>query len=72
MYDGDTMVVKIGYTVETNEELRKFANSKANFIDLGASNIRSFAHNSDIIQSLYSFTKILDDDISKLSKPLFS
>ena len=72
MYDGDTAVLKIGYTIETNEELRNFKNSKMNFIDLGCNNIRSFTANGDVIQSLYMFTKILDDDKSKLTRPVFS
>lgn len=71
-YDGDTVVLKIAYTLETNEELKNFANSKMNFIDLGCNNIRSFTANGDVVQSLYVFTKILENDKIKLSKPVFN
>ena len=68
-YDGDTAVVKGVYTVEANEELRKFRNDKMNFIDLGASSIRSSS--ADVIQSLYAITKVLSSDESKLIAPQF-
>lgn len=68
-YDGDTVVVKGAFTIETNEELRKFRDSKMNFIDFGSSNIRSST--KDVIQSLYCLTKILDVDKTKLSNPKF-
>ena len=68
-YDGDTAVVKGVYTVEANEELRQFRNSKMNFIDLGAGSIRSSS--ADVIQSLYSITKVLSTDESKLTAPKF-
>lgn len=68
-YDGDTIVMKIAYTIEANEELKKFRNSKMNFIDLGANSIRSSS--GDVIQSLYAFTKILNENIPKISNPKF-
>ena len=68
-YDGDTITVKAAYTNEANQELMEFANTKMNFIDLGSSNIRSSS--GDVIQALYSFTKVLDSDSKLLSNPEF-
>lgn len=58
MFDGDVVSIKSPYTVEANEELKKFAKSKANFITLGAQNIK--ASSGDAIMATYSFTKVLD------------
>ena len=68
-YDGDTVVIKGAYTVEANEELRRFKNSKMNFVDLGAGSVRSSS--ADVIQSLYALTKILSEDESKITNPVF-
>lgn len=67
MFDGDTISVKSPYTVEANDELRNFIKSKANFITLGAENIKSSS--GDAIMAAYSMTKILDD--TKLVDPIF-
>ena len=68
-YDGDQVTVKGVYTIEANEELRAFQMSKANFIDLGGSNIRK--NDADAIQSLYALTKVLEEDKKKLIDPVF-
>ena len=68
-YDGDTVTVRGVYTNEANEELMKFKDSKMNFIDLGSSNIRSSS--GDVIQAIYSFTKVLEADKNKLTQPTF-
>lgn len=68
-YDGDTVSIKGVYTDEANEELKKFANSKMNFINLGPNNMR--ASENDCIQSLYVITKILTADQNKLTDPQF-
>lgn len=68
-YDGDQVTCKGVFTREANEELRTFQHSKANFIDVGAENIRMNA--ADAIQSLYALTKILKEDESKLVDPVF-
>ena len=68
-YDGDTVTIKIAYTDEANKELQEFVKKKENFIDLDGGSIRSSS--ADVIQSLYSLTKILDDDKSKLTQPTF-
>ena len=68
-YDGDQVTVKGVFTREANDELREFQKSKANFIDLGAENIRQ--NDADSIQALYALTKILQIDESKLIDPVF-
>lgn len=62
-YDGDTITCKSPYTVESLQELDEYMNSKANFINLGCSNIKLV--DSDVSQSLFSLTRVLID-----SKPL--
>ncbi len=68
-YDGDTCTLRGVFTEEANQELRDFVKSKKNFIGNGASNIRVV--DSDTVQALYSFTKILPEDVSKLVDPKF-
>ena len=68
-YDGDTGVMKGSFFKETNEELADFVDSKANFIDLGCSNIR--VSSNEAIQSLYNLTKVLNADEDKLTNPEF-
>lgn len=68
-YDGDTGNLKGSYFNETNEELAKFTNSKANFINLGCENIR--VSSNEAVQSIYNFTKVLDADKKKLTDPEF-
>lgn len=58
-YDGDQITCKGVYTTEANQELREFLNSKQNFIDFGCNPLRSST--ADVIQSIYSLTKILSD-----------
>lgn len=53
--------------MEANEELRKFANSKSNFITLGANNIKSSS--GDAIMATYALTKVLND--TTLINPTF-
>lgn len=68
-YDGDTICVRGVFTDEANEELKNFVKEKKNFIGLGGSNLRKAG--KDTIQSLYSFTKILPEDNSKITEPKF-
>lgn len=68
-YDGDTVTAKSPYTIEANEELREFMNSKANFIDLGGNNIRIVE--ADVVNALYAFTKHLDT-AKQTTKPTFA
>ena len=68
-YDGDQVSVKGVWTEEANEELLKFIESPANYIDLGGSNIR--VSTNEAVQSLFCLTKILPDDINTIEKPIF-
>lgn len=68
-YDGDTGVMKGSFFNETNDELKKFMNSKVNFIDMGCTNIRVSANES--IQAIYNLTKVLYEDKGKLTAPVF-
>ena len=68
-YDGDTVSIKAAWIQETNEELFKFMNSKSMYIDFSGNNIRQASN--EAIQSLYSMTKVLDEDKKKLTQPEF-
>lgn len=54
--DGDTITLKGVYTTEANEELKAYAQTKANYVNLGASIIRS--PSKEAIISMYSLTMI--------------
>ena len=58
-YDGDQITVKGVYTEEANQELAEFMNSKQNFVTFGGK--PSKASEGDAIQSIYVFTKVLND-----------
>lgn len=63
-YDGDQVTSRVSFTKESNDELEKFMNSKANFINLGAKNVRTSTH--EAVQSLYSLTiKYPDSNVTK-------
>lgn len=68
-YDGDSVGVKGVMIQESNRELIKFLNSKSHYINFSGSNIRT--PSNEAIQSLYSMTKVLDQDIPKLTQPKF-
>jgi len=59
MFDGDQVTCKGVYTIEANEELSQFMNSKENFINFGCNPLRK--SEGDVIQSIYALTKILSD-----------
>lgn len=65
-YDGDQVSAKAAYTVEANEELIKYMDSKANFINSGGTNIR--VSSNEAIMSIYSLTKVLPETVNKLTK----
>lgn len=67
--DGDQCSVKGIYSVEANEELLKFMNSKQNFLDLGGINIR--ISSNEAVQSLYSMTKVLPETEKRLTYPTY-
>lgn len=68
-YDGDTVSIKAAWIQETNQELFNFIESKSMYIDFSGNNIR--VASNEAIQSLYSLTKILDEDKNKLTQPVF-
>lgn len=56
--DGDQTSVKGVFTIEANEELNAYRNSKANFITMGAINIRQSSN--EAVNAIYSMTKVID------------
>lgn len=68
-YDGDTGQVKGSFFKETNEELKHFTDSKANFINMSCENIR--VSEKEAVQSLYNMTLVLRTDKDKLTNPEF-
>lgn len=57
-FDGDQITVKGVYTVEANEELREFMNSKESLIDFGCKPLKD--PGADVFQSIYALTKVLN------------
>lgn len=68
-YDGDTGQVKGSFFKETNEELAKFTDSKANFINMACKNIRT--SEKEAVQAIYNMTLVLRMDKDKLTNPEF-
>lgn len=68
-YDGDMVNVKGSFFNETNDELKGFVDSKANFINMGCSNIR--VSTKEAIQAMYNMTLVLKPDLDKLTEPKF-
>ena len=58
-YDGDQVTTEAVHTIEANDEIREFINSKQNFMDFGCRPLREST--ADVIQSVYSLTKVLSD-----------
>lgn len=58
-FDGDTVTVKMAYTIEANKELQQYMNSKAQFINLSGVNGRQAE--KEAIQALYNLTLVLPD-----------
>ena len=65
-YDGDQVTLKMAYTVEANEELKKYMKSKAQFIALNGSNGRTASN--EAIQAMYNLTLILPDNMDEITK----
>ena len=65
----DSVGVKGVWIQESNKELRNFIKSKSHYINFSGSNIRTGSN--EAIQSLYSMTKVLDQDKSVLTDPVF-
>lgn len=68
-YDGDTVGIKGVWLQESNKELMEFIKSKSHYINFSGSNFRTSSH--EAIQSLYSMTKVLPQDLSKVTDPVF-
>lgn len=58
-YDGDQVTVKMAYLRESNEELQKYMNSNAQFIDLSGNNGR--IAEKEAVQAMYNLTLILPE-----------
>lgn len=65
-YDGDQVTSKASFSTEANEELDRYINSNIFYIDLSGTNVRQCSNES--IQSMYSMTKILNEDRNKITK----
>ena len=63
------VLVKGVWLQESNKELRDFIHSKSHYINFSGSNVRT--PSNEAIQSLYSMTKVLDQDKDKLTNPVF-
>ena len=57
-FDGDQCTIKMVYTIEANEEIEEFMNSKQNLIDFGCKPLKEST--GDVIQSIYGLTKVLN------------
>lgn len=66
-FDGDQITVKLVYSVEANEELKKFKDSNGQFITLNGINGRKA--DKEAIQAMYNLTLVLPD--TKLTDPEF-
>lgn len=64
-FDGDCVSVKIPFSIEANEELKRAINKKSHYIGLGAKNEMKTIHEG--LQSLYSLTMCLDQDESQMT-----
>ena len=56
----------MAYTIEANEELRKYMDSKAQFITVSGSNGR--VADKEAIQAMYNLTLVLPEDKEKMTK----
>lgn len=66
-YDGDQVTNKTAYSIESNNELVNYMNSKANYVSLGGESVVSSGN--EAIQSIYNLTLVLPD--IKLVNPIF-
>ena len=66
-FDGDQITFKIAFTVEANDELRKYINSNSQLINLTGVNNRTVS--KECLQALYNMTLVLPE--SKLTDPTF-
>ena len=64
----DQVTLKIAYSIEANQELRKYIDSKAQFITVNGANGR--LGTNEAIQAIYNLTLVLPEDISKMTKDI--
>ena len=64
-YDGDMVTVMLCYLDESNAELEKYMNSKAQFIDFTGKNGRN--PDKEAIQAIYNLSLVLNDDKNKIT-----
>ena len=67
-YDGDQVTLKMAYSVESNEELKKYMDSKAQFITLSGTNGRKA--DKEAIQAMYNLSLVLPEDKNKLTQDI--
>lgn len=67
-YDGDQVTLKMAYSVESNEELKKYMDSKAQFITLSGANGRKA--DKEAIQAMYNLSLVLPEDKNKLTQDI--
>lgn len=68
-YDGDQVTVRGIYSDEANKECMEIINSRKFLLGLDGKGVR--VSDKEAIQSMYSLTKVLDADKSKISSPKF-
>lgn len=68
-YDGDQVSTKGVFTKEANDECKEFINSKFNYIGMDGKTIRTTTNES--VQSIYTLTMVMKEDLSKLKEPQF-
>ena len=64
-FDGDTISIKIPYSIEANDELKKATEKKSHYIGLGGVNKMTTIHEG--IQAMYNLTMTLNDDADKMT-----
>lgn len=64
-YDGDQITARITFTQEANEELERYINSPAYYLNASGDNIRTTS--SEVVQTYYSMTKDPTNKDRKLS-----
>ena len=65
-YDGDQVSLKILFSDEANDELRKYVDSKSQFIQLDGTNGRN--PTNEALQAMYNLGFALPEDYTKLTK----
>ena len=67
--DGDQVTIKGIYSEEANQEAINIINSRKSLLGLDGKSVRT--SDKEAIQAMYSLTRILDEDIKKISSPVF-